>query len=203
MYRKVIKRIFDLFLAMILFLPSMVIVAVCSIAIKLETKGPAFFIQERPGYHGKIFKIYKLRTMRSEVFEEGKILNDSERLTKVGRYLRMFSLDELPQIWNVLRGEMSFIGPRPLFTKYLPLYTKEQMRRHDVLPGITGWAQVNGRNEISWEKKFEYDVWYVDHISFILDFKIVLMTIHNILSHSGINDTSGHLIKEFTGTRRE
>ena len=189
----------DLLLALLLMVPAAMIVLICYLAIKLETKGSAFFVQERAGYHGKTFYIYKLRTMRVETEKNGHTLNDAERLTRVGWFLRKSSLDELPQLFNVLRGEMSFIGPRPLFTKYLPLYSKEQMRRHNTLPGITGWAQVNGRNAISWEKKFEYDLWYVDHVSFFLDLKIFLMTIRNVLIHQGINDENGNPVKEFTG----
>lgn len=200
MYQHTIKRIFDFMFALILGIPSLLIVAVCFVAIKAETKGPAFFIQERPGYKGKIFGILKLRTMRVETEENGKILTDAERITKVGNIVRKFSFDELPQIWNVLKGEMSFIGPRPLLPLYLPLYTKEQMRRHDVLPGISGWAQVNGRNAITWEQKFECDVWYVDHVSFKLDAKILFMTIKNVLRRQGINAGAGETMAVFKGT---
>lgn len=200
MYQRIIKRILDFIFAFILGIPAFFIVAACYIAIKAETKGPVFFVQERPGYKGKIFRIIKLRTMRVETEENGRELSDAERITKVGRIVRACSFDELPQLWNVVKGEMSFIGPRPLLTKYLPLYTKEQMRRHDVLPGISGWAQVNGRNEITWEQKFERDVWYVDHISFGLDVKILFMTIKNVLEHQGINAGVGETMAIFTGT---
>ena len=200
MYQHTIKRILDFIFALILGIPSLLIVAVCYAAIKVETKGPAFFVQERPGYKGKTFRILKLRTMRVETEEDGRILTDAERITKVGNIVRKLSFDELPQIWNVLKGEMSFIGPRPLLPQYLPLYTKEQMRRHDVLPGISGWAQVNGRNEITWEQKFERDVWYVDHISFKLDVKILFMTIKNVIRRQGINAGVGETMATFTGT---
>lgn len=202
MYQHVIKRIFDFIFALILGIPALLIVGVCYIAVKATTKGPAFFVQERPGYKGKIFSIYKLRTMRVETEENGRQLSDAERITKVGKIIRACSFDELPQLLNVLKGEMSFIGPRPLLTQYLSLYTPEQMRRHDVLPGISGWAQVNGRNELTWEQKFERDVYYVDHISFALDVKILFMTIHNVLQHQGINAGVGETMAIFTGTEK-
>lgn len=203
MYQHFIKRILDFFFAVILGIPALLIVGICYIAIKTTTRGPAFFVQERPGYKGKIFSIYKLRTMRVEREENGRTLTDAERITRVGRIIRACSFDELPQLLNVLKGEMSFIGPRPLLTQYLPLYTPEQMRRHDVLPGISGWAQVNGRNELTWEQKFERDVYYVDHISFILDLKILLMTIRNVLQHQGINAGVGETMAIFTGTEKD
>lgn len=201
MYQHVIKRILDFLFALILGIPAFIIIAFCYIAIKAETKGPAFFVQERPGYKGRIFKIYKLRTMRVEIEENGRVLRDTERITRIGGIIRACSFDELPQLLNVLKGEMSFIGPRPLLPEYLPLYSAEQMRRHDVLPGISGWAQVNGRNEITWEQKFERDVYYVDHISFGLDVKILFMTIKNVLRHQGINAGVGETMGRFTGNR--
>lgn len=203
MYQHVIKRILDFIFAIILGIPSLLIVSVCYIAVKATTKGPAFFVQERPGYKGKIFSIYKLRTMRVETEENGRKLSDAERITKVGKIIRACSFDELPQLLNVLKGEMSFIGPRPLLKQYLPLYTPEQMRRHDVLPGISGWAQVNGRNELTWEQKFERDVYYVDHISFMLDMRILFMTIRNVLQHQGINAGVGETMAIFTGTEKD
>lgn len=199
MYQHVVKRVIDFLFALVLGIPAILIIGACYIAIKVTTTGPAFFVQERPGYKGKVFKIYKLRTMRVETEDNGKILTDAERITKVGRIIRACSFDELPQLLNVLKGEMSFIGPRPLLTQYLSLYTSEQMRRHDVLPGISGWAQVNGRNELSWEQKFERDVWYVDHISFTLDAKIFFMTLRNVLRHEGINAGVGETMAIFTG----
>lgn len=200
-YNKYIKRILDLILALILFFPALFLVSLCYVAIKAESKGPAFFVQERPGYKGKVFKIYKLRTMRIETEKDGKKLSDMERMTKTGVIIRKLSLDELPQILNILKGEMSFIGNRPLLVRYLDLYTPEQMRRHDVRPGISGWAQVNGRNELTWEQKFERDIWYVDHVSFKLDVKILFMTVKNVLRHSGINAGINETMQEFTGTK--
>ncbi len=195
-----LKRVLDLLLALLLSPLALLIVSLCYVGIKLESHGPAFFVQERPGYKGKIFRIYKLRTMSVETERNGVPLSDMERMTRLGRVIRACSFDELPQLYNILRGEMSFIGPRPLLVKYLPLYTKEQMRRHDVLPGISGWAQVNGRNEISWEQKFERDVWYVDHVCFRLDVKIFWMTICNVLRREGINSGSNDTMAAFTGT---
>lgn len=195
-----LKRVLDLLLALLLSPLALLIVSLCYAGIKLESHGPAFFVQERPGYKGKIFRIYKLRTMSVETERNGVPLSDMERMTRMGRIIRACSFDELPQLYNILRGEMSFIGPRPLLVKYLPLYTKEQMRRHDVLPGISGWAQVNGRNEISWEQKFERDVWYVDHVCFRLDVKIFWMTICNVLRREGINSGSNDTMAAFTGT---
>ena len=195
-----LKRVLDLLLALLLSPLALLIVSLCYAGIKLESHGPAFFVQERPGYKGKIFRIYKLRTMSVETERNGVPLSDMERMTRMGRVIRACSFDELPQLYNILRGEMSFIGPRPLLVKYLPLYTKEQMRRHDVLPGISGWAQVNGRNEISWEQKFERDVWYVDHVCFRLDVKIFWMTICNVLRREGINSGSNDSMAAFTGT---
>lgn len=195
-----LKRVLDLLLALLLSPLALLIVSLCYAGIKLESHGPAFFVQERPGYKGKIFRIYKLRTMSVETERNGVPLSDMERMTRLGRVIRACSFDELPQLYNILRGEMSFIGPRPLLVKYLPLYTKEQMRRHDVLPGISGWAQVNGRNEISWEQKFERDVWYVDHVCFRLDVKIFWMTICNVLRREGINSGSNDTMAAFTGT---
>ena len=195
-----LKRVLDLLLALLLSPLALLIVSLCYAGIKLESHGPAFFVQERPGYKGKIFRIYKLRTMSVETERNGVPLSDMERMTRMGRVIRACSFDELPQLYNILRGEMSFIGPRPLLVKYLPLYTKEQMRRHDVLPGISGWAPVNGRNEIRWEQKFERDVWYVDHVCFRLDVKIFWMTICNVLRREGINSGSNDTMAAFTGT---
>ena len=166
----------------------------------METRGPAFFLQERPGKDGRIFLLYKLRTMIEETERDGVPLSDMERMTKTGRIIRACSFDELPQIWNVIKGDMSFIGPRPLLKKYLPLYTEEQMHRHDVLPGISGWAQVNGRNELSWEQKFDRDVWYVNNVSFAQDVKILFMTIRNVFRRSGINAGVNETMMEFHGS---
>ena len=195
-----IKHVLDILLALILCLPAAVIVLICYIASKAETGGPVFFVQERPGYKGKIFKIYKLRTMCVETERDGRPLSDMERMTRTGRIIRKCSFDELPQLLNIFKLEMSFIGPRPLLVSYLPLYTPEQSRRHDVLPGISGWAQVNGRNELTWEQKFERDVWYVDHYSFLLDMKIFWMTIVNVLKRQGINAGVSDTMQTFTGS---
>ncbi|MEG0504687.1 MAG: sugar transferase [Raoultibacter sp.] len=194
-----VKRGIDILLSILLLFPAMLIVGCCYIAIKLETKGPAFFVQERPGYRGKIFKIVKLRTMMVETEQDGRELTDMDRITKAGKLIRACSFDELPQIINILLGQMSFIGPRPLLVRYLPMYSKAQMRRHDVLPGISGWAQVNGRNELTWTQKFERDVWYVDHMSFVLDIKILVMTIVNVLKHQGVNAGVNDTMAVFTG----
>lgn len=197
----IIKRVIDVIASFILLIPASMIIGVCYIAIKAETKGPAFFVQERPGYQGKIFPLVKLRTMTLETERDGRKLSDMERMTKAGRIIRACSFDELPQIWNILKGEMSFIGPRPLLPEYLPLYTKEQMRRHDVRPGISGWAQVNGRNELTWEQKFERDLWYVDHLSFWLDLQILWMTVANVFRRQGINAGVSETMKAFMGSK--
>jgi len=158
-----------------------------------------FFTQERPGKGARVFKVIKFKTMSDEKDDAGNLLPDAIRLTKIGKFLRSTSLDELPQLLNVLKGDMSLIGPRPLLVQYLPLYSKEQSRRHSVRPGITGWAQVNGRNAISWQKKFELDVWYVDHISFLLDLKIIYLTIKKVLIREGINSCGSATMESFNG----
>lgn len=173
---------------------------IITIWLHFANKGAgAFFTQERPGKNGKIFKVIKFKTMTDERGADGKLLPDADRLTKVGRFVRSTSIDEFPQLINVLKGDMALIGPRPLLPRYLTLYTKEQARRHEVRPGITGWAQVNGRNAISWTKKFEYDVWYVDHCSFTLDLKIVFMTIKKILVREGISQDGQATMEAFNG----
>ena len=159
----------------------------------------AFFTQERPGKNGRIFKVIKFKTMTDERNANGDLLPDADRLTKVGRLVRSTSVDELPQLFNVLKGDMALIGPRPLLPQYLPLYSKEQARRHEVRPGITGWAQVNGRNAISWKKKFELDVWYVDHCSFSLDLKIIFLTIKKVFVREGISSDTSVTMEAFTG----
>jgi lipopolysaccharide/colanic/teichoic acid biosynthesis glycosyltransferase len=164
------------------------ILLVLTIWLHFANKGAgAFFYQERPGYKGKIFKVIKFKSMTDEKDADGNLLPNDQRITKVGSFIRKTSLDELPQLFNVLKGDMSLIGPRPLMPRYLQLYSKEQMRRHDVKPGITGWAQVNGRNNITWTRKFELDVWYVDHISFILDVKILFMTVMNVIKRKKVD----------------
>ena len=183
--------------ALLLLMPFLLLVAV---GLHFANKGSgAFFTQQRPGYKGKIFKIYKFKTMTDERDADGNLLPDAERLTKVGRFVRSLSIDELPQLLNVLKGEMSFIGPRPLLPQYLPLYSKEQARRHDVRPGITGWAQCNGRNAISWTQKFELDVWYVDNCSFLLDAKIVFLSVYKIFVREGISQEGEATMEFFNG----
>lgn len=201
MYRKYIKRILDLVFAVVLLVLLSPIMLLAAIAIKIEDpRGPALFKQKRVGKDAKNFTVYKFRTMRVETEKDGRPLSDMERITKVGSFLRKASIDELPQLFNIIRGEMSFIGPRPLLVEYLELYTPEQMRRHEVTPGISGWAQVNGRNAINWEEKFKYDVWYVDNMSFLLDLKIVFMTIYSILEREGINNSKSDTMPLFKGT---
>lgn len=199
LFYKFIKRVFDLLFALIAVILSFPIVLISALAIKFTTEGPVFFVQKRPGFRGRIFNIYKLRTMTTITFENGKELTDFERLTPLGRVIRKFSIDELPQLWNILKGEMSFIGPRPLLVEYLKYYTVEQNRRHDVLPGITGWAQVNGRNTITWEQKFKHDIFYVDNISFLLDLKIILLTVKNVISSKDINQSENVVMPKFKG----
>jgi sugar transferase EpsL len=193
------KRLFDLLI--IVFLSPIIfpiIVIVILILIK-ETGFPIFFKQSRPGFNKKIFSILKFRSMTGELGKEGVLLSDEFRITKFGKILRSTSLDELPSLWNVLKGDMSLVGPRPLLEEYLPLYSNEQARRHEVKPGITGWAQVNGRNGISWSQKFKFDVWYVDNQSFWLDIKILIMTIIKVITRSGINQDGQTTTKNFKG----
>lgn len=200
MYERYVKRILDLIFAIILLIILSPIMLIAAIAIKIEDpKGPVLFKQKRPGKDAKIFKVCKFRTMKVETESDGKKLSDMERMTKVGSFLRKTSIDELPQLFNVIRGEMSFIGPRPLLVQYLQCYSLEQMRRHEVTPGISGWAQVNGRNAISWEEKFEHDVWYVDNQSFLLDLKIFWLTIYNVINRKDINNSKGGTMPFFTG----
>lgn len=195
----VAKRIMDLTAAafgLILVSPLIIVLAT---VIRIFLGSPIFFRQQRPGLHCNPFIFYKFRTMTAECDEAGCLLPDECRLTALGKFLRRTSLDELPQLWNVLKGDMSLVGPRPLLMEYLPLYTAHQMRRHEVRPGITGWAQVNGRNELSWEKKFDLDVWYVDNWSLKLDFKILLLTAKAVLARSGINRTGHATMTKFSG----
>jgi len=197
------KRIFDLLLSSILLLVFSPIYIIVSLLILFKMGRPIFFRQKRPGLNGKIFGIYKLRTMTNEKDENGELLPDEQRLLGVGKFIRSASLDELPQIFNVLKGDMSFVGPRPLLIAYLPLYNEEQKRRHDVKPGITGWAQVNGRNAISWEQKFEYDVWYVDHQSFLLDIKILWLTFLKVVKRSDISQDGQATMEVFKGSKND
>lgn len=199
MYQSIIKPFFDFISALIgLILLSPVFVLV-TVFLFIANQGKPFFFQLRPGKNGKVFKIIKFKTMNDKKDKEGKLLSDSKRLTKVGSFVRKTSLDEIPQLLNVIKGDMSIVGPRPLLTDYLHLYSDFQNRRHEVSPGITGWAQVNGRNAISWDKKFEYDVWYVDNISFVLDFKILCKTIIKVVKSDGISASNEATIEPFQG----
>lgn len=201
---KFFKRFFDIFCSAVLLIVLSPVMLAVSLAVKISDGGHVLFKQKRPGKDGKIFTVYKFRTMSEKTEDKnGNPLSDMERMTKTGAFLRKTSLDELPQFMNVLKGEMSFIGPRPLLCEYLDLYTPEQMRRHDVRPGITGWAQVNGRNAISWEEKFDCDIYYVDNMSLVLDIKIIFMTIKNVLAHSGINSSESDTMEKFRGTAKE
>ena len=199
-YRKFVKRVLDFTIAFVSLICLSPLLLVVTILLQIANKGAgAFFFQDRPGYKSKIFKIIKFKTMTDERDANGKLLPDEVRLTKMGRFVRSTSIDELPQLINVLKGEMSLIGPRPLRTYYLPLYSPEQSRRHDVLPGITGWAQVHGRNGITWTKKFELDVWYVDHCSFKVDFEILILTIKKVLKREDINQEGNATRDTFNG----
>lgn len=201
MYRKVVKRLFDIVLSGTAIVVASPVLGVLYVLVASKLGTPVLFKQERPGYKGKIFKLYKFRTMTDERDENGVLLPDEKRLTSFGKKLRSTSLDELPEFFNILKGDMSFVGPRPLLVQYLPLYNKEQARRHDVLPGLTGWAQVNGRNAISWEEKFKYDVEYVDRISFLFDLKILFMTVRSVLKKEGISQQGEATMEFFTGTK--
>lgn len=200
MYKYFFKRIIDFTIVFCVLLVIWPLLLLITIWLHFANKGAgAFFTQERPGKGGKIFKVIKFKTMTDERDINGNLLPDAERLTKVGRFVRSTSIDELPQLINVLKGDMALIGPRPLLPQYLPLYSKEQARRHEVRPGITGWAQVNGRNAISWTKKFELDVWYVDHCSFLLDMKIVFLTIKKVFIREGISQEGQATMEYFNG----
>ncbi len=196
------KRLFDVFIAALGLVLLSPLLAILSLLVWVFQGRPILFRQVRPGYKGRPFTVYKFRTMSDRRDPNGNLLPDAERLTPFGRFLRSTSLDDLPQLINVLRGEMSLVGPRPLLMQYLERYSPEQMRRHDVLPGITGWAQVNGRNALSWEEKFRLDVWYVDHWSFWLDMKILLLTIWKVLLREGISQPGHVTMEEFKGNNR-
>ena len=199
-YQNFLKRAIDVAASGGVLLVLAVPLAAVSVWLHFANKGAGvFFRQERPGKGGKIFRVVKFKTMTDERDAEGRLLPDAQRLTKVGRFVRSTSIDELPQLWNVLKGDMSLIGPRPLLVQYLPLYSEEQARRHEVRPGITGWAQCHGRNAISWKKKFELDVWYVDHISFLTDCKIVMTTIKKVFGREDINSATAATMEPFNG----
>ena len=200
LYRHFFKRFFDIVIASVGLIVLSPLFLILWIWLSIANKGAgAFFLQERPGKDEKIFKVIKFKTMNDRRDENGNLLPDSERLTTIGRWIRSLSLDEIPQLINVLKGDMSLIGPRPLLVQYLPLYDEVQRRRHEVRPGITGWAQVNGRNAISWQEKFEHDVWYVDHLSLSLDIKILLKTIEKVFKREGINSGTHVTMEEFNG----
>lgn len=200
MYNLFFKRLFDIALSVIALVCISPLLIVLTIWLHFVNKGAgAFFFQERPGKNEKIFKVIKFKTMNERCDSYGNFLPDAERLTQIGKFIRSISLDEIPQLFNVIKGEMSLIGPRPLLVKYLPLYNDVQRRRHEVRPGITGWAQVNGRNAISWQQKFEYDVWYVDHVSLYLDMKILFKTILKVFKREGINSDTSTTMEVFNG----
>ena len=200
---KIWKRFFDLLISLILLLVLSPLILILGVIVWINMGWPVIFAQARPGYHGSIFRLYKFRSMRDASDRNGNPLPDEQRLTRLGKFMRSTSLDELPELVNVLKGEMSLVGPRPLLIAYLDRYTPEQARRHDVLPGITGWAQVNGRNAISWEEKFKLDVWYVDHQSFLLDLKILLMTAGKVFKRESINAPGSATAPEFMGSEKK
>lgn len=200
MYQHFFKRFFDFWISLIALIVISPILLVVTIWLHFVNKGAgAFFTQERPGKDGKIFKVIKFKTMTDERDVDGNLLPDEERLTKVGKFVRSTSIDELPQLINVLKGDMALIGPRPLLVQYLPLYSPEQARRHEVRPGISGWAQCHGRNAISWKEKFKLDVWYVDHVSLLTDLKVIFITIKNVLMRKDINSATAATMEAFNG----
>ena len=195
------KRVFDIIASFCMLIILSIVIFITWVLVIVKLGSPAIFKQPRPGLNGEIFHVYKFRTMADTRNEKGELLPDEVRLTSFGKLLRKLSLDELPQLWNVLKGDMSFVGPRPLLVEYLPLYSKRQAMRHNVRPGITGWAQVNGRNAITWEQKFEYDVWYVENQSLWLDIKILILTVKKVLISEGISQDGHATIKKFTGSQ--
>ena len=200
-YEKYIKRLLDILLSGLALIVLSPVLLVTAILVRTKLGSPVIFHQDRPGKDGEIFRLYKFRSMTDERDENGNLLPDEVRLTKFGRVLRATSLDELPELWNILRGDMSIVGPRPLLVKYLPIYNEEQRHRHDVRPGLTGWAQANGRNALSWEEKFQLDVWYVEHISFWVDVKTIFLTVKNVLRREGISSGTAATMEEFKGTK--
>ena len=201
MYKHFFKRFLDFWISLLVLIIISPFLLLVTIWLHFSNKGAgALFFQERPGKDGKIFKVIKFKTMTDERDAEGNLLPDEVRLTKVGRFVRSTSIDELPQLINVLKGDMSLIGPRPLLVQYLPLYTKEQMRRHEVRPGISGWAQCHGRNQINWTEKFKLDVWYVDHLSFMTDIQVIIITIKKVLFREDINSDNDATMEDFDGT---
>ena len=201
LYEAYVKRLLDLVLSAVALLLLSPVILVVAILVRCNLGAPVIFCQERPGKDEEIFKLYKFRSMTDACDAYGELLPDELRLTRFGRFLRSTSLDELPELWNIFKGDMSIVGPRPLLVKYLPLYNEEQRHRHDVTPGLTGWAQVHGRNLCSWEEKFDYDIWYVDHVSFILDLQIIFLTVKAVLKREGISSEDSPTMEEFTGTK--
>lgn len=202
MYHNFLKRILDFCIALVVILIFSPLIILVAFILWVLNDGKVFFTQERPGKNARLFRVIKFKTMNDKRDADGKLLRDRDRLTRFGKIIRSTSLDELPQLINVLKGDMSLIGPRPLLVRYLPLYNKGQTRRHEVKPGITGWAQVNGRNTINWEEKFELDVWYVDHLSFGLDLKILWLTVKKVIVREGINAGTNETMPPFTGTAK-
>lgn len=200
MYKKYLKSIFDFSIALIAFFLLLPIFVIVLVRLNIVNQGKPFFFQLRPGKNGQLFKIIKFKTMNDRRDSNGNLLPDEQRITKIGKFVRKTSLDELPQLINVLKGDMSLIGPRPLLPEYLPLYDKMQIRRHEVKPGITGWAQVNGRNAISWQQKFEYDIWYVKNLSFYLDIKILFLTVNKVFKREGISQIGQATMEKFKGS---
>ena len=195
------KRLFDIVFSLTMLICLLPVLLITWVLVRKKLGSPSIFKQARPGKNGDLFQLYKFRTMTDERDENGQLLSDEHRLTLFGKMLRKLSLDELPQLWNVLKGDMSFVGPRPLLVEYLPLYNERQAKRHEVRPGITGWAQVNGRNAISWEQKFEYDVWYVENRSLILDIKILFLTVKKVFISEGISAEGQATMEKFTGSK--
>jgi lipopolysaccharide/colanic/teichoic acid biosynthesis glycosyltransferase len=200
MYKSIFKRILDLFVSLVGFIVLLPVFFIIAVLLLIDLRGNPFFFQVRPGKRMKLFTLVKFRTMNEAKDAAGNLLPDAERVTSLGKVLRKTSLDEIPQLLNVIIGDMSLVGPRPLLTEYLPLYNASQARRHEVLPGITGWAQVNGRNMISWKSKFEYDCWYVDHISFGTDIRIIFLTLKKVVEGDGVNAGNQVTMEKFTGT---
>ncbi|MBQ3664773.1 MAG: sugar transferase [Lachnospiraceae bacterium] len=203
MYKNYIKRILDVLLSGIGIVVLSPVMAVVAVIVRIKIGSPVLFTQERPGLHEKIFKLYKFRTMNNKKDRDGNLLPDEQRLEKTGKVLRSTSLDELPELFNILKGDMSIVGPRPLLVRYLDRYSKRQKHRHDVRPGLTGLAQVNGRNAISWEEKFEYDLKYIKHITFMNDLWIVIKTVASVLSREGISSETSATMEEFMGTKKK